>query len=183
MRFKPFVLFFIIILVTHAFAADPILIIIDQPELNVYADKCSYEAGDSGKIITEIKTYGMIEDTLIEVEVLTPEGKLVYGDILYTEVPIKTILNPTITQTEQVVYHENIDYVGPEKTITRTIPFEVPLDAAEGFYTLNVRMTTPKMKMEDSKNIYIIGGGEKVDLIMLLYIMTLILSLYLIWRD
>ena len=170
-------------LVTPAFAVDPILIIIDQPQLDVYTDKCSYEAGDNGKIITEIKTYGIIKDALIEVEILTPEGKLVYGDILYTQIPIKTILNPTVTQTEQVVYHENIDYVGPEKTITRTIPFEVPFNAIEGFYTLNVRMTTPEMRMESSKNIYIIGGGEKVDLIMILYILTLVFSLYLIWRD
>jgi len=153
-----------------------------ESRLEIYTDKDSYYSGERGKIILEIETFGVMQETEIELEILSPEGKLVYGDILYTEIPRKTVLNPDTEQTEQVIYHEDIGYMSSGKTIRRVIDFEVPIDAVTGTYTLNIELISPDMSFGKSEFLYISGSGNNVDVIILIYIVILIFSLYLAWR-
>ncbi|NIM47135.1 MAG: hypothetical protein GTN40_03185 [Candidatus Aenigmarchaeota archaeon] len=150
--------------------------------IEIYTDEESYYSGERGIIIAEIETFGEMQEAEIEIEILSPEGKLVYGDLLYTEIPRKTVLNAETEQTEQVIYHEDIGYMSPQKTIRRVIDFEVPIDAVTGTYTLNVNLRSPDITFGKSEFLYISGSGETIDFIILIYIVILIFSLYLIWR-
>ena len=158
------------------------LIVQQNPRLEIYANRDSYYAGEKGIITAEIETYGIIRQAEIELEILSPEGKLIYGNLLYTEIPQKSILNPYTEQTEQILYHENIEYMGPEKIVKRNIDFEVPIDAVTGTYTMNMILRTPEIELKKSGFLYISGGGQMIDFIILIYIVILIFSLYLIWR-
>ncbi|NIO44037.1 MAG: hypothetical protein GTN36_00585 [Candidatus Aenigmarchaeota archaeon] len=164
--------------------ADEITIAKETKEsrLEIYTDRDSYYSGERGRIILEIETFGEMEEAEIELEILSPEGKFVYGDILYTEIPRKTVLNPDTEQTEQILYHEDISYMKPGKTIIRVIDFEVPIDAVTGTYTININLISPGITFGKSEFLYISGSGGSVDVIILVYIVILIFSLYLAWR-
>ena len=170
---------FLILILTLALAMP---VIAEQPKIEIYTDKNTYLSGERGIITAEIETFGVIHEAEIEMEILGPSGKFVYGDLLYIQIPKKTILNPNTMQTEQVLYHEDIDYLDAGKTIRRNINFEVPINAVEGIYTVIVRLASPYITLEGSKYLYISGGGEVIDIIIIIYIVILILSLYLIWR-
>jgi len=150
--------------------------------IEIYTDKDSYFSGERGTIIAEIETFGEMQEAEIELEILSPEGKLVYGDLLYTKIPRKSVLNPGTEQTEQVLYHEDISYMSSGKTIRRVIDFEVPIDAVTGTYTLNVNLVSPDISFGKSEFLYISGSGQSVDVIIFIYIVILIFSLYLAWR-
>jgi len=177
----------ILILILIMFLAIPVsadeLIIYKEPRLEIYTDKNSYYAGEKGIITAEIETFGAIQEAEIEMEILSPEGKLVYGDLLYTKVPRESVLNPYTEQTVQVLYQEDIDYMSPGKIIRRNIDFEVPIDTKTGTYTINTKLVSPYMTLEKSKFLYISGEGEFVDVIIIIYIVILVFSLYLVWRD
>lgn len=182
MRIIGIVLILFLFLSTITFASEPIIIVLEKPRLNVCTNKCSYFAGEIGELEMTIDSLGMISEAEVEVEVLSPEGKLVYGDLFYTEMPAKTLLNPYTEQTQQVIYHEHIDYLSPEKTVKRNVYFEIPLDAPTGEYTINVKLFSPDLRLEKTNKIYINGGEETVDLIIIFYILVLAFSLYLLWE-
>jgi hypothetical protein len=174
MRTCFFVLVLILILSVPVFAQDP--------SIEIFTDKNTYLSGHRGTITVEVKTYGRISEAEIELEILSPSGIPIFGDIIYTKIPSQIVLNENTEQTVQTLYQETIDFMGPEKTATKSIDFEVPIDATEGIYTLYARMTSPGMTLESRKYLFIGGGGEAVDFVIIIYILILIFSLYLIWR-
>ena len=145
-----------------------------EPSIEVYSDRSTYLSGQIGTITVEVKTFGRISEAEIELEIFSPSGSPIFGDIIYTKIPSKIVLNENTEQTVQTLYQETIDFMGPEKTAVKTIEFEVPVDATEGVYTLYARMTSPGLTLESRKFLFISGGGEAVDI--------LIFSLYLVWR-
>lgn len=174
MRVQLLILISIIILSIPVFA--------QEPSIEIFTDKNTYLSGHRGTITFEIKTYGRISECEIELEIISPSGRPIFGDIIYTKIPSVIVLNENTEQTVQTVYEEKIDFMGPEKTAIRSIDFEVPIDATEGIYTLYARMTSPGMTLESSKYLFIGGGGEAVDFVIIIYIIILIFSLYLVWR-
>ncbi len=183
MKIQILILILILFLSVPIFA-DELTILKDMKgsRIEIYTDKESYVSGERGTIIIEVETFGKMEQAEIEIEILSPGGKLVYGDLLYTQIPRKTVLNPYTEQTEQVIYHEDIGYMGPGKIVRRIVDFEVPIDAVKGTYTLNVKLRSPDITFGKSESLYISGGGEAIDVIILIYIVILIFSLYLVWR-
>jgi hypothetical protein len=153
-----------------------------QPTIEIYTDKNTYLSGQRGIIDIEVKTFGRISEAEIELEIISPGGVPIFGDIIYTKIPNEIVLNENTEQTIQTLYQETIDFMGPEKTACRSIEFEVPIDATEGIYTLYMRMTSPGLVLEKTKYLFISGGGEAVDFVIIIYIIILIFSLYLIWR-
>jgi hypothetical protein len=174
MKFQIFTLALILLLSASVFA--------QEPSMEIYADKSTYLSGEIGTITVEVKTFGRMSEAEIELEILSPGGKPIFGDIVYTKMPSEIILNENTAQTMQTLYEESIDFMGPEKSVMRTIDFEVPIDATEGVYTLYTKLTSPGMTLEKSKFLFISGGGEIVDVIIIIYIVILIFSLYLVWR-
>ena len=150
--------------------------------MEIYTDKNTYLSGQRGTITIEIQTFGRISEAEIELEILSPGGKPIFGDIIYTKIPSEIVLNENTEQTIQTLYQETIDFMGPEKTATKSIDFEIPIDATEGIYTLYMRMTSPGLTLDKTKYIFISGGGQVVDIVIIIYILILIFSLYLVWR-
>jgi len=182
MKIRILILILIVFLAIPVVADELVILSETKPKLEIYTDKESYHAGERGVITTEIETFGKIQEAEIEIEILSPEGKLVYGYLLYTEIPKETILNPYSDQTIQILYHEDIGYMSPGRIVRRDIVFEVPIDAITGTYTINTKLRSPDITLGKSKFLYISGSGEVIDIIILIYIVILIFSLYLAWR-
>jgi hypothetical protein len=157
-------------------------VIAQEPSIEIYTDRNTYLSGQRGTVIIEAKTFGRISEAEIELEIFSPSGSPIFGDIIYTKIPSEIVLNENTEQTVQTLYDEDIDFMGPEKTASKSIDFEVPIDAPEGVYTLFARMTSPALTLESRKFLFISGGGEAVDFVLIIYIIILIFSLYLVWR-
>jgi len=163
--------------------AEDVLTRPDQPALEIFTNKHSYLAGESGFVVLRLDTYGKIDSAEIEIEVLSESGKLVEGDILYTKIPARTIVNPETKQTVQFLYDESIHYFGPEKSIFRIIEFEIPMDIPTGDYAIAGRVTAGDMVLKGQTSVQIAGPGGFLDYIFLVYIAVLIYSLYLLRRN
>ncbi len=137
-------------------------------DVNVYTDKGIYQAGDTGNIFVDIGTAE--ENAEIIAEVVSPEGVIIDGAILYTDFPEKVVLNQNTWQTEQVLLEEGINYF-TEGRMTRIIPFAVPQAAITGDYAVNVYVNG---ELKKSAAISIIGH-EAVDAILLIYVLAIIL--------
>jgi len=174
MKIHFLILILILFLATPAFS--------QEPRIEIYTNKESYHAGERGIIIAEIETLGEMSEAEIEIEILSPEGKLVYGDLVYTRIPQRTVLNPYTEQTEQIIYHEDIEYLSPGKVVRRYVDFEIPIDVISGTYTVNVRLASAETFIEKSKSLYISGSGKYIEFVIVIYIVILIFSLYLLWR-
>ncbi len=135
--------------------------------INIYTDKGVYQAGDTGKLFIEISS----ADKNIEIvaEIVSPEGVIIDGAILYTDLPEKIVLNPDTWQTEQVLIKEDMKYF-TEGKMTREIPFAVPQAAPTGDYTVNVYIGN---ELRKSATIGIIGQ-EAVNDILLIYLIVII---------
>jgi hypothetical protein len=155
----------------------------DEPALEIFTNKKSYHAGDSGFAVLRLDTYGKLDSAEIQIEILSPGGKLVEGDILYTKIPKGTIVNPDTKQTVQVLYDESIYYFGPEKTIYRTVDFEVPMDIPTGDYIISGQVTGAGVVLHEKTGVHISGPGGFLNYIFLLYIVVLLYSLYLLRRS
>ncbi len=153
------------------------------PTMELLTNKESYGAGDHGFVVLRLDTYGLMDSADIEVEILSPSGKLVEGDILYTDIPKETVMNPETKQTVQVVYEESVEYFGPEKTIIRMVEFEIPMDVLTGDYTITGMASGGGSVLKQQKTVHITGPGGFVDYIFLVYIAMLVYSLYLLRRE
>jgi hypothetical protein len=175
MKFQTLTIILFLLLSVSVFA--------QQPSMEIYTEKNTYLSGERGTINIRIDTFGRMSEAEIELEILSPGEKPIFGDIVYTKIPSEIILNENTEQTVQTLYQESIDFMGPEKTVIKSIGFEVPIDATEGIYTLYAKLTSPGMTLEKTKFLFISGGGEIIDVVILFYIVILIFSLYLVWRD
>ncbi len=158
-------------------------VLAQQPSMEIITNKNTYLSGESGTITVRIESFGRISEAEIELEIISPGGVPIFGDIIYTKIPSEIVLNENTEQTVQTLYRDNIDFMGPEKTVERNVEFEIPIDVTEGVYTLYAKLTTPGMVLEDSKFLFISGGGEAVDVVIIIYILILTFSLYLVWRE
>ena len=146
----------------------------NAPKLTVSTDKGIYTAGDSGTIFIQLDTYGIFSAAEIEAVVTSPEGIIIGGALIYTDIPEKIRIMPGTRQTEQVLLKEGVQYLGDEKTIMRTVRFEVPAAAPSGDYTVKARVIAHGVLLENSAVIGVIGAGA-IDAILLIYIITIIL--------
>ncbi|MFH1473839.1 MAG: hypothetical protein ABIE55_02995 [Candidatus Aenigmatarchaeota archaeon] len=153
-----------------------------EPTMEIYTDRSTYLAGEIGTIRIEIESFGRISEAEIELEILSPGGVPIFGDIIYTKIPSEIVLNENTGQTVQTLYKDTIDFMGPEKSVVKNINFEVPINAEEGVYTLFMRLTSPGLTLHKANYLFISGGGEIVDVVIIIYIIILIFSLYLVWR-
>lgn len=137
-------------------------------DVDVYTDKGIYQAGDTGNIFIDID----MEERNAEIiaEVVSPEGIIIDGAILYTDLPERIVINPDKWQTEQVLLEEGINYF-TEGRMTRIIPFAVPQAAVTGDYAVNVYVNG---ELKKSAAISIIGH-EAVNAILLIYVLAIIL--------
>lgn len=154
-----------------------------EPSVVISTDKNTYLSGEMGTISIEIETFGRMSEAEIELEIFSPGGVPIFGDIVYTKIPSEIVLNENTEQTIQALYRETIDFMGPEKSVVRNVNFEVPIDATEGIYTLYMKLTSPGLTLERNKYLFIVGGGEVVDFVIIIYIVILVFSLYLVWRE
>lgn len=145
-----------------------------QPELNVTTDKDVYQTGDRGKIIITLNTYGLMKNAEIEATILSPENVIIGGAIIYTDIPERISTSKGGLQTEQVILQEDLDYIQPEKAITRVVNFEVPSAAYSGEYNVNVRAISGNMVLEKSTSITIFGTGV-IESILLIYLLAIII--------
>jgi hypothetical protein len=186
MKWSVFVLLALVLIPACAMAVaeGPVLTDSGQfPTMELLTNKESYSAGDSGFVVLRLDTYGMMDSADIEIEILSPSGKLVEGDILYTDIPEETVLNPETKQTVQVVYEESVEYFGPEKTIIRMVEFEIPMDVLTGDYMITGMASGGGSVLEQQKTVHITGPGGFMDYIFLVYIAMLVYSLYLLRRE
>lgn len=165
-----------------AVLAQNIMSTSNEPSLQLYTNKGSYEAGDEGFVVLQLDTYGQMDSAEIEIQVLSESGKLVEGYLLYTKIPKSTLVNPETKQTTQVIYDESIQYFGPEKTIFRIINFEIPLDVPTGSYSVIGLVSGNAISLKGETSMYVTGPGGSVNLIFLAYLAVLVFSLYLIRR-
>lgn len=154
-----------------------------EPSLEVITSKFYYMAGDEGFVVLRLDTYGKMENADIEVEVLSPSGKLVEGEMMYTKIPKEVIVNPNTMQTAQVLYDESIHYFGAERTAFRIIEFEVPMDILSGDYTITGRASGGGIVLEDEVIVHMEGPGGFVNIIFVVYIVILAYSVYLLRRE
>lgn len=135
--------------------------------INIYTDKGVYQAGDTGRLFIEISSAE--RNIEIVAEVVSPEGIIIDGAILYTDLPERVAINPDTWQTEQVLIKEDMKYF-TEGKMTREIPFAVPQAAPTGDYTVNVYIGN---ELKKSATIGIIGQ-EAVNDILLIYLLVII---------
>lgn len=154
----------LIVLLMLAVVAMPVLA---SPSVDVRTDRGFYQAGDTGKIFIEID--GTEKNMEIVAEIVSPEGVIIDGAILYTDIPERMVLNPDTWQTEQILMQEDMKYI-QEGIATRVIPFAVPQAAITGDYAVNVYAGETKK----STTISIIGQ-EAVNAILLIYLMAIII--------
>lgn len=154
-----------------------------EPTLELITNKQYYRAGDEGFVVLRLDTYGKMESADIEVEVLSPGGKLVEGEMMYTRIPKEVILNPNTMQTAQVLYDESIHYFGAEKTAFRIIEFEVPMDILSGDYTITGRAGGGGIVLTDEATVHMEGPGGFLNIIFVVYIVILAYSVYLLRRE
>jgi hypothetical protein len=163
-------------------AAQDALTESDEPTLHIFTNRAHYEGGERGFVVLVLETHGKMQSAEIEIEVLSESGNLVEGDILHTKIPMTSIVNQGTKQTVQLMYDESITYFGPEKTVYRTVDFEVPMDISTGRYTITGRVTSPGIVLNEEASIYITGPGGFLDVMFLVYIAALVCSFYLLRR-
>ena len=154
-----------------------------EPSLEVITNKFYYLAGDEGFVVLRLDTYGKMGNADIEVEVLSPSGKLVEGEMMYTKIPKEVIVNPNTMQTAQVLYDESIHYFGAERTAFRIIEFEIPMDILSGDYTITGRARGGGIVLEDEAIVHMEGPGGFLNIIFVVYIVILAYSVYLLRRE
>jgi hypothetical protein len=154
-----------------------------QPALEVITNKNNYAAGDVGFVVLRLDTYGKMGSADIEVEVLSPSGKLVEGDMMYTKIPKEVIVNPNSMQTAQILYDESIQYFSDGRTAFRIIEFEVPMDIMSGEYTITGRASGGGIVLEDEAVVHMEGPGGFLNIIFVVYIVILAYSVYLLRRE
>jgi hypothetical protein len=151
-----------------------------EPRLEILSNKAAYGAGEGGFIVIRLDTFGKMDSARIELEITSPVGKFVEGDILYTDIPETAVVNPNTRQTAQVMYNEGIGYFGAGNSIIRIVEFEVPMDVSSGTYSITGRASGAGMSLEDSIEVSMSGPGGFMDVIFILYIAALLYSLYLL---
>ncbi len=154
-----------------------------EPALEVITNKLYYAAGDVGFVVLRLDTYGKMGSADMEVEILSPSGRMVGGDMLYTKIPKEVIVNPNTMQTAQVLYDESIEYFGDERTAFRIIEFEIPMDIMSGDYTITGRASGGGIVLEDEAVVHMEGPGGFLNMIFVVYIVILAYSVYLLRRE
>ena len=154
-----------------------------EPVLEVITNKFYYAAGDVGFVVLRLDTYGKMDNADIEIEILSPSGKLVEGDMMYTKIPKEVIVNPNTMQTAQILYDESIQYFGDERTAFRIIEFEIPMDIMSGEYTVTGRASGGGIVLEDEAIVHMEGPGGFLNIIFVVYIVILAYSVYLLRRE
>ncbi|MBN2331249.1 MAG: hypothetical protein JXC85_05540 [Candidatus Aenigmarchaeota archaeon] len=154
-----------------------------EPSLEVITNKFYYLAGEEGFVVLRLDTYGKMGTADIEVEILSPSGKLVDGGMMYTRIPKEVIVNPNTMQTAQILYDESIKYFGDEKTAFRIIEFEVPMDILSGDYTITGRAAGGGIVLHDEATVHMEGPGGFLNVIFVVYILILVYSVYLLRRE
>ena len=167
------------VLAAAAHAADTLT---GSPSLSLQTSKDRYYAGESGFVVIRLDTYGLIEEVDMEVEVLSPAGKLVEGDMLYVRIPATTTVLEE-GQSVQTIYTETLTYFGPGKSVYRTVPFEIPLDIANGEYTVAARAVYSGGTLKDETTVQMMGPGGFLDIIFAVYLVILALSVYMLRRS
>ncbi len=154
---------FIVLLVVAVFSGASLA----SDIVSIYTDKGVYQAGDTGRLFIEISS----AERNIEVvaEIISPEGIIIDGAILYTDLPERVVINPDTWQTEQVLIKEDVKYF-TEGKIIREIPFAVPQAAPTGDYTVNVYIGN---ELKKSATIGIIGHGT-ANAILLIYLLAIV---------
>jgi len=154
-----------------------------DPELNIYADRLVYGSGESGSLLLELNTYGLMKEAEIEVVILSPENVIVDGVIIYTEIPEKIVVNKDLWQTEQIILKEGFEFLGDEKTVLREISFTIPQAAPTGNYRVKARVLYIGGVIEEIGIFGVIGGGV-VDSILVVYVLIIfIVILAIIHRE
>lgn len=159
------------------------IVIAQEPELNIYADRLVYGAGDSGLLILELNTYGVMREAEIEVVILSPENVIVDGAIIYTKVPEVVNINKDTWQTEQTVLKEGLEFLQEERTVLRKIDFTIPQAAPTGDYKVKARVVYIGGVLEEEGVMGVVGGGV-VDAILGIYVIIIfVMILAIIHRE
>jgi hypothetical protein len=157
----------------------------EVPSLHIMPSKASYEAGERGFAVLVIETYGKISQAEVELELLSSTGALKGGDVISTDIPGKDAGDtlPEKAVTQSWFYSEGVEYFAPEKTVYRVFPFDIPIDAQTGNYTLVGRVSGDGVSLREESRIRVEGPGGLVNLLFVGYIAVLLYSVYLLRRE
>ena len=153
-------------------------VLAQQPNVQVYTDRGIYSAGECGTIFIDIDTFGKLSSAEIEALILSPEGQLVDGYIIITDIPEETVLNPQTEQTIQTIIEEDIEYFQEEMKVTRQVNFKLSENLPLGSYPIEVLVRSPEMSLQGSGSLMVVGPGV-FDITILIYIAIVIFSIYL----
>ena len=156
MKFRSFYLIFILLLMSTAVIAEKqIMLILDQPYLEMEMEKTSFVPGDSCSLSLELDTFNLITEAEMRVYI-TPK-----------EISKNTIffINTGINK-ETLLLNEELE-VGSNRIITRHVNFQVPEQARTGSYEITARIITPTYKLYKSEQIVINSGEEMIPVVLL----------------
>ena len=154
-----------------------------EPNILIYADRPIYGAGESGVLLIQFNTYGIMREAEFEVVIISPENIIIDGVIMHTEIPEKIVVNKDNWQTEQIILKEGLEYLAEEKTIFRTIPFIIPEGAPTGDYEVRVRATYIGGVVEELGILPIVGQGVVDSILVIFVIVIFIVILAIINRE
>ena len=156
MNFRSFYLIFILLILSTAVVAEKqIIIILDQPYLEMEIEKTSFIPGDRCSMTLELDTFNLISEAEMEIYI-TPK-----------EISKNTIFFINTGINKETLLHNEELQISSDRIITKYVNFQVPEQARTGSYEITARIITPTYKLQKSEQIVINSGEEMISVVLL----------------